>query len=455
MKSIYKYIIGILVVIGVAVPFMVKNSVDKVIESEKQNMLENGVELSISNEGGFITSTRDYELKITNGKEFRDYLLIKFIQNNPNYKGISELVKHSSEEDIRPVLDGMTFSGTIKTSNLLLTAPVVELSLVKFSDEIMSGMAESKEFYDAAKLMLDEKMITFYITLDSNQKVSKIVMKDIDKKLDNQGETINFKLQDHSLELDIDKDLAGVYKLGKQSIKTDDFLFEMNGVKYKFDYLNQLNSIVSLHVDSVEFKEDNSLTKIGNIDIKGSTKIVKDKTISVVSDYSLEDIKINAEDELKLDEFRFAIDISDLDKDGIIGASKAYNTLSFDTQNATEEDVQVLTDSLQKILNRGLKLDIKSSFSKLVSDKTNLGDMDFVLDAKIKPNTYSFNIPEILNALFVKGSFVLSQKGINRVLQTNGDLEEFTKLGKKKGKKVVFDYELKDGKLFINDKQVF
>ncbi len=455
MRSTYKYIISILVVIGVAVPFAVKSSTDRVIQSEKQSMLANGVELNISKQSGFLTTTREYKLKIINGKEFRDYLLVKFIQNNPDYKDISRLVKQNSEQDIGAVLDGTTFSGTLKTSNLLLASPLIELSLVKLSDEIMSSIKREKEIYDTVKPMLDEKMITFYITLDSHQKVSKIVMKDIDKKINNSTQAINFKLLNHSLELEINEASSGVYKLGKESIGTDDFLFEMNGLDYKFYALTKFDNITFLHVDSIKFKENKSSAQIGDIDVKNSIKILNDKTITVDSDYSIEDIAINAQEKLKLDEFTFAMNITDLNRDGLISASRAYNTLVFNAQNATNKEIQLLRSSVQKILNQGLKADIKSSFSKLLLDKTDLGDMDFELDAKIKPNSYTFDTPELMNALSLKGSFTISQKSINRALQANSTFERFTRFGKQKGKKVVFEYELKDGQLLINDKKIF
>ena len=451
MKSIYLYIIGILVVGAAAMPFFVKKQVDTKIQSEKQSLAASGVTFEILNEEGYISSTREFELKITNGKKFRDYALTKFAEKNPNYRSLTEMLQKNSEKDIRPALDGTAFTGTIKNSNLLLSAPLIELSLIKLSDEIMSHINNDTEVSKVIISMLDEKMFTFYITLDSNEKISQILMKDIDKNIENNGKTVKFKLEGHELNLDITESLAGSYKVDKQLIKADEFYMQTKGVKYSFDYLTKFENSTALHVDNFELKKDNVVLKIGNIDITNDRKTVENNTLKIDAKCTVKDIFFLEKESLELNSFTFEFSISELNKQSVVLASESYNKLVLNTNQTAQKDLMA---AMTKVLNKGFKSTIESSLSGLIFQNKTFKNIDLILNLQVKSNTYDINGFDMIKALELNGTITLNEESLKQMVILDKRLERFAKLGKKDDNNMVFDYEFKQESLYINGTKI-
>lgn len=450
MKKIVLYMISILVVGALAMPLVVKNNINQQIDDKKQMLEANGLELSITKEEGYFTSNREFELKIINGKKFRDYVLKRFAEKNPSYKGLTELMQKESNKDIRPALDGTTFSGNIKNSNLYLNNPMIEISLKRFSDEIMSSVDDDKDASKVVNSMLDEKLLTFFITLDKNQKISKIVMKDIDKDIDDNGEKVNVKLKDHKLDIDIRESLKGVYTLGEQSLKADEFELNTKGIEYSFDYLTQFDNSGNFHIDSIKFKEKNDIFKLNDIKISNNIKTVNDSLEADVK-YALSDIYFKDYDLFELSDLEFAINVVGIDKDGAVQGTDAYNKLAF---NPTKDNIEKFTKALQKVLNKGFKATLESSFNSLSFQNIDFEKTNFFLNIKVEQNNYTIESDDMVNAFFVDGKLTFAQKNIKDIINLDRSLERFVKLGKKDGSNIVFDYEFKQGKLLINGQEI-
>ena len=455
MKSIYKYILGLLVVgllvVGVLVmPFVVKNEVNKHIDSAKQSLNSNGVELTIVSEKGYISSTREIELKVTNGPLFRDYIVTNLTIDNPAYKALLRLIKKGTNKDAKQALKGITFKGTIRNSNLLLNKPVIELSLVKLSDKITSLVKENKKVSDIIFPMLAEKMITVYVTLDSNQNISQIIMKDINKNIKIDGKNINFQLVNNKLKLDVADNLIANYTIGKQSIKSEDFYIFTNGLSYKFEYLNKFNKSDSLHIDSFETKNDRFTLKIGNSDLSSNMADTDKKTLNINSACDIKDINFNrnGKSKLKLKKFAYTVNLSGLDRKWIDKASNSYKIRIFERTRVTQDTA----DALGKILNTGFKLNVKALLTSLTFMGVHLDKVDFLLNAELKENTYDVNDLGMINALLLNGSITMNKESLKELvsLNLNGSLEKFSKLAKKDGDKRIFNYSVKNGKIFLN-----
>lgn len=455
MKKILFFIIALLVICVAAMPLVVKNQVEKQIADEKLTLNKNGVELIITKEQGYISSFREFELKIVNGKKFRDFIFTKFSHNNPNYKKLINILKEQSARDIRPALDGTTFRGILKNSNLLLNAPTIELSLTKFSDEIMFSFNSNSDIDSFFQSILDEKIFTFYVTLDSNQQISQIIMKDIDKDIKDGREIINVKLLNNKLDIDMEKSLKVNYTLEEQSIKADDFLVKTKGIEYNLDYLNQFENEGSLHVKSFEFRAEDSLSnsvfKIGDIDISNSIKISKQTALDANINYTVKDIYFTEKEKVELEDFAFNINLSGLDKDSVMIGTEAYNEL---TLEPTKKSMDKLKKSIEKIINLGFKANIASSLKSINFNNKSFGSSEFTLNLKVEANTYDINNDDFINSFFIDGRFVADEKSINEIVSIDPGLQEFTRLGKKEGKNVLFDYEFKNAKLYINGTKI-
>jgi len=452
MKKILLSIVGLLVICGAAMPLIVKNQIDKQIETEKQVLNKHGVELSLISEKGYVSSFREFELTIVDGKKFRDYVFEKLTQANPNYKSVSQLLKKQSEKDIRPALDGTTLYGTLKSSNLLLHPSVIKISLTKFSDEIMSSLNSSSKTDELIQSILDEKMFTFLITLDSNKKISQIVMQDINKDIINHNnDVLNVKLKNHKLNIDIQESLKGTYTLGEQSVKAKKFSFKTLGVEYKFDYLTQFDNRGSFHIDSIEFKENKNAVTIGNIDASAMTKTSNLTSLDGEAKYNIKDISIKNRVNLELNNLALGIVVSGLDKNSTIEASNSYNELAF---KPTQNSIKQVQNSIQKILNIGFKVGLEASLHGLIFANKNFDNSDLILNFKIEPNNYNINDKNMLNAFLVDGKLTLNENSVKELLKINRNFTKFAQLGKKDGKNIVFTCEFKNSTLFINGTKV-
>ena len=452
MKPMYLYVAGALLASAVALPIVVKKQIDTQIEIEKKAMLLSGIDFEVTSESGYFSTLREYNLVITDGEKFRDYALNKFAKNNPNYKGLTKMMQKSTDKDIRPALDGTMFTGTIKTSNLLLEDPFIELSLISLSDDIMSGMSKKKKTYDVVKPMLDEKMITFFITLDSNKKVSKVVMKDIDKTIDKDGEEVNFKLKGHKLNIDITESLAGIYNLDMQSIKAKDFYMQSKDLKYSFDYLTQFENKTDINLGSFELEDSTGKLMLGNTKINSHLQIVNDSTLDVDIGYDINNLSFTMQEKLKFDNFAFKIHAYDIDKDGVMSLNKVYNKVALNPMAMNEDDSVALTDSTQKILNSGFKIDIDTSVRDFYAQDISLKKVDLIFNLKMEPNTYTMNDPEVEKAFIVDGSIVFDANNFQELVMKNKDLEKFKDMGEKDGEDMVFKYQYRDGVWLINGK---
>ncbi|RLA76201.1 MAG: hypothetical protein DRG78_19465, partial [Epsilonproteobacteria bacterium] len=163
--------------------------------------------------------------------------------------------------------------------------------------------------------------------------------------------------------------------------------------------------------------------------------------------YSVKDVYYKEREKFELDALVFSIAVFGVDKDAIVDASNAYNEITFQPK---QNSIKVLTDSLQKILNRGFKVDVIASLSGLSSSKMTLDNSDFILNLNVEPNKYTIKSNDIINAVLIEGKLTLDEKNINDIVKMDKSLARFAKLGKKDGSKMVFNYEFKQGILLIN-----
>ena len=279
-------------------------------------------------------------------------------------------------------------------------------------------------------------------------------MKDIDKDIEDNGKTINFKLEGHELNLDITESLAGNYKVDKQSIKADKFYMQTKGVKYTFDYLTQFENRIDLHVDNFELEEDNVVFKVGNIDIKSDIKTADNNALKLDAKYTVKDIYFLERESLELDNFTFELGISELDKQSIVMASESYNKLALNANQTTQNDIEVLMEAMTNILNKGFKSTIETSLSGLIFQNKTFKNIDLILNLQVKANTYDINGFDMIKALVLNGTLTLNEDSLKEMVKLDRSLERFAKLGKKEGNNMVFNYEFKQESLYVNGTKI-
>ncbi len=467
MKSRYWYIIGVFLVIGVAIaPVIVKQNFLKKIEKQKKVFLNHGLKLTIIDERGYLESIVSFNLDIINGKKFRDYILDKPYFNDSTFSEFAKLIKRKSEQNIRPALDGTTFNGVIKYSNSLLKKTTIRLSLIRLSDELMKDVYKNKEAANLILPLLSNKVLTFFVTLNNNQRDAEIRMKNIDQalKLKNK-ETIDFKFIGGKLKIDDSKRLIGKYALDNQLFKIHEksksLIFQTKGLKYKFDYLNQFDSKGSIHIDSFDFKGEKysktTIFKFANLDIKSSIKTLKDDTLPIDISYVLNDIYFkNQIKEFELKRASINIGVSGINKQDLLDYSSTYNAMILSGKKRTKNNMHTLMTAFSKIINKGLKANVGFSLSKLKIQRFMLNDISLSLKSTLVNNTADlgninkYTIRKLSKAMLVNGVLTMDKKDFELISSLNIKLSKIAKLAKIQGDKAIFNIEFKQDSLFIN-----
>ena len=461
MKPLYMYVAGALVVGGVAVtPVVVKQNVTSSIEMDKVSLLKHGIELQILKEEGYFNSIRDFKLTIVDGKKLRDYLFSEVNKINPQYVQVTKMLQKNSDRDINPALDGTTFSGKIQNSNLLPEDVKVEMSLTTLSTEAMKGIKDDKETSDIIMPMLNNKVLTFYITLDTNKNLKTLSLKDIDQTIVDKHETIKFQMQGQKLDLENSSDtISGNYTLAKQLVhvkgKYKDFSLENSGIKYSFDYTNQFQNSASFDLGSFTLTESkrsrDSHFKIQNAGIKSDVNAVNNAANANVK-YSIKNIDFKDRGTFGLNDLQFDLGFKGLNKDAIVAISDAYSKMTF--KRRTRDDVKALTKGIEQMINYGFDTTLNASISSMNVDKISLGNINFDFTGKIEKNTHKLNDSQLINALHVKGTIKLSEKDLETLAQKDRQIKEFSSLAKKEGNRAVFNLEFTKGEMLLNGKKL-
>lgn len=464
MKSIYLYIVGLLVVVGVvSIPLVVKQKVDDSIKSEKQILLTKGLELTLTKEEGYLESMREFDLKVVNAKQFRDFLFDELVKMNSASKNVTEVFKKLSEREIRPAIDGTLFKGFIKNSNLLPGDLNIEFYLARLSDVAMNEVAKDKKLAGFMTPLLNKKTITFLVILDSDQNVKEISMRDIDHTIDDKRQVINFKLKDNKLNINSAERLSGVYTLGEQAFKTSkkgtnkSFLVQTEGVNYKFDYLNQYDnearfSLDNLLIEDKQYNRDSSFT-MGHMSIESMIKPVDDTMLEANVGYSLSAINLNDQNKFKLDAMDFKLNFKGIDKKGVITFAEGYNKILLASQisgQMSNNETQNIAVGLKKIINSGFNMNVESSLEGLSFEEISLGNIDLSIEGQLKENTYNMSASAAMNALKINGVLTMDEGDLKNLSKLNLKINDLALLAKKDGDKVVFNFEVKEGHIVLN-----
>ncbi|WP_024955768.1 DUF945 family protein [Sulfurospirillum arcachonense] len=471
MKSIYMYVVGILVIVGIGVtPVVMKQQVNKTVEKQKQTMLKNGLKLTILKEEGYLKSTRDFELEVVNAKQFRDYVFSKIPTTNPTVQQLITMYTKESEKDIRPALDGFLFKGSIKNSNLLPEDIKVEMSLVKLSTKMMQEINKNKKIADLIKPLLDEKILTFFVTLDAKEKVKEIVMKDIEKSIKIENEIIDIVLKGHKLVLNNSEKIVGVYSFDTQSLKTKDYYITLNGLNYKFNYLSDFNNAGSFHLGNITIKNGLGVRKpsfnLKSFDMASTVKTI-DNILNADINYDIKGIDFTTREKFMLDAMNLKINIDGLNKDDVLTLSNAYSniytnafirgyTQSSKTKNSTltQKDMKIYTDSIQKIINQGFDGTIDVSINGVHFAKVGLKNIDLSLKCNVEKNSYTIHDMNLVNALHVNGAISMNEEDLKTLSLLNRQVKQFSNLAQKEADRVVFNLKFEQGKMFINGKKL-
>lgn len=478
-----KLIIGGIVLATIALaPVGVKDSIDKSIDLKKNELENIGLLLSIDSSKGYLKSTRNFTLRVEDEVKFKEYFKNALLKEYPSYEFILREFEENEAKKFDEFLKGIVFKGTIKNSNINLSSDIkVYTYLNSLSDEIMNDIKNDEEMSKVILPLFEKEALAFNMKFDNKSKLKTFALKDIDKTIKSKAkngqmqETI-FQIKGNSIVNDsTEKLLIANVKFDKinMAMKADEeAAFTINDLKYNINYENQFINNGKMQLNSINLNVgNNNGLNLGKTDLVASATLDSKGVYSADSKISTE--KFNFSDEQKkisFDNLDMNFNLDGIDYKKLQELNKAYldfEEFNIKSMNLSEEErfiaMQKVMPALLKkatgLLNEGLSLNIDAKLLGLINDNLNLKDMMLNIDAKLDKNDLNMgtlNQFAFLSLLNVNGKLqMLEEDFINLTKVINPNFGQIaTMYAKRDNGKVVFDIDLKKGKLKVNDQNV-
>jgi hypothetical protein len=475
-----KAILGGVVLTALALsPVGIKNIVDTTIELQKSNLNDKGILLSITNSEGYLNTRRDFSLTIIDEVKFKKYFRDVLLEKYPVYE---VLINNFTKNDTRKLdefLKGIVFKGNIKNSNINPSSNIeVYTYLDKFSDEIMSKIKADEESARVILPLFQKESLALNILFDSKAVLKTLSLKDIDESMESiskSGKKTEAKFQILGHEVvnnSTDTAIIADVKFDKINIDVkarDNVNFVFNEIKYNINYKNQFINNGEMEIKSLDFKiDDNKKLHLGETKLI-SEGLLTNEVYSANSTISTSDFKFKDErNNSSLDNLYIDLHLNDLDYKNIEKLNNAY--LSFESaslnSNSTKDrktQMEVakkpLINELTTLVNNGLSLKIDASVLGLKTKKLNLDTVELKFDAKLDKNNLSiktFNKFSLLSLLSAKAKLEMFEDDYTSLTSTIHPrmAQVFSLYAQKDNDKVVFNLDLKKGKIEVNGKKV-
>ncbi len=480
-----KIIIGIFIVVLGLAPFGVKSVFDKLIEKNKVELKSNGIDVSINNIQGYLTTNREFTFTIS------DELKLKKLMQNPivsNYIiSISAIL--GGNVKVEDFFKGTVLKGTIENSNINPFSDIKVYAYVnKLSDNFMNIIKEEDEvLYKSILSFIEKKALAFNMEFDNQSKLKTFALKDIDEK---------FKILDKFSEREAALQVLG-YKIVKKSSKEEiianinfdklyfgvsDKKFLLNNLKYDINYKDELLNGGTMKIENIDFQETDMGINLSNIFLTSKTSI-NNELYTGISEIRTKEFKISADDQkvFYLDNFNLKtfVDLNYNKYKNFYKAYKKFQAKEHETRELSDyskreaiikEAFDTLFKEITSLLNSGLSFKINKhllgldvdSFG-LLPNRLKLRELNLDLDIKLDENSLIVsNIPDLLS-LFSRQEF-LSLFDAKIDLETQEEdykniiailskifppsfLDMILKYAKKQNSKVKFDFLFQKGNL--------
>jgi hypothetical protein len=475
-----KVILGGIVLTALALaPLGIKNIVDTTIQSEKSNLNNKGILLSIDNSEGYLTTRRDFTITITDEVKFKEYFKNILVERYPIYEAfIDGFIKKDSKE-FDEMLKGIVFKGNIKNSNINPSSDIeVYTYLDKSSDAIMSKIKADKESARVILPFFEKESLALNILFDSKANLKTLSLKDIDENIKTTSKSgkkteVKFQILGHRIVNNSnDKAIIADVNFDKINIDIkarDNVNFSFNEIKYNINYENQFINNGELGIKNISLKiDDNRNLQLGETKLASEGLVTKgvysaNSTMST-SNFKFKSKRMNA----SLDDLYIDLHLNDLDYKNIDELNNAYFVFQSASVNArSSKDAKTKMETANKniirelttLVHNGLSLKIDASLLGFKSKKLNLNMIDLKLDAKLDKNNLSiktFSMMSLLSSLSAIAKLEILEDDYNNLSSTLHPrmVKLFSMYALKKNDKVIFNLDLKKGKIEVNGKKV-
>ncbi|MGB3750828.1 MAG: hypothetical protein WA945_04625 [Arcobacteraceae bacterium] len=410
-------------------PYIVKNSIDTIIEKEKNELSSKGMELKVMSHTGYFESTRKINIEFTDSIKMLDYMAEI---TNLDIETVRELTNNGL------IFSDISFKAIVTNSNLFSQTIKTKISLDKLPLELQNKMEQDKQldsFIKSLLLNIDfdmEGKVTFVSLNDIIIKENDVEVKVIKPELTIAKDIYNTRIQNITFNVNQDDEYTLLYldDINDTLRYTDEFDFEekANIATMKFHYKNKYSGA------DVQYESSNNLIQ--------TNANIQEENLNVSLGYDINDLVFRMQStDTQIDKFVFNIDFNEIKE-------KPLRVLN-DSFTNEYEFARILVPNVQEIVNEGFKINIASKINNLTNVNVSAKEIGMDLKFALAKNTLDQNsrIDTMIQYLTADGQISLDEETVEKISFMFPVAQYNTNI--KKGIS-YFDIELKDNNLMIN-----
>ena len=431
-----KYAIASVIFAGLIVgglPYVVKNSIDSIIEKKEKELDTKGIQLKVISHKGYYQSTREINIKFIDTIKVLDY--ISEI-TNLDIKTVKSITNNGM------IFSDISFNGIVTNSNLFSQTIQSKITLDELPLALQENMSKDAQ--------LDKFIKSLMLNVDFNDVgiVSFVSLNDI--IIQENGAEV--KIIKPELVLD-----EGVYNTSIKNItisaneQNENLLIYLDDIKDTLKYTDEFNFEEKANISKMQFEYKSRYTskdiqyKSLNNTIQSKMNI-SDNHIDANIGYDINDVFLNVQSTVtKIENFIFNVKLNELKEQPLRELNKAL------TDEYTFE--RILVPKLQEIVNDGFKIDIDSKIKNITNPNISAKNIGIDLDFTVLKNSLNQNssIDQALRYLNVEGKISLDEETKNKLSQLF-PIQKYD-INPKNGIS-SFDIKFKNSILFINGKKI-
>lgn len=465
MKKLSLILSLIFVVVIVAVPIVVKNQFEQNLNILVQDVEKYGIKTSITKSEGYFNSKILLESKILDGVKFTNTILDKLVEIEPNYILFANTMKSATKNSANNAFNGITIESTLTASYLTSSDIKITLSLIKFSDAVIKELEKKKALRDFLKPILDEKMLTVFLTLDNQKRVKTARLNDLKLKVDNE---LDIQILENNLILDYGDRIKGTMSIGSQLYKNiqnyKTFILSFGDIVYTFDYLNKFNSKANISINNFKIekirKSRKDILDVKLFEMDSTVSTNTEQNLDAFISYVLQDLTLkNNGVKVTLADLKFDVDIKNISKQEVLSLNESYQKLLWQTNQSQKREIQhEMLQKVNNLLNKGLGVQIGISLNSIKLSDKELKDIDINFDVKLEKNDLQLGDRNFENNLAQVLDFnaqITMLQSDSKVLQSiNRRFKQFSSFAKKELNKEIYDIDLQGTNIYINNKKL-
>lgn len=452
-RSFLYFGIFLLFVVAISTPFGISYYTNQIIKEKQSYFKDLGITVNIQEPAGLMETSRKISVVVDNGQYFANYIFKLVKGKFPQYEKPLKMVFYEKGVDWEEILNGSTFEGQIDIDYFFMNNHRLELSLKRFSDEVMRQIRKDKEVSRIILPLLDRNVLSCDILLNKTGQFISASLKNINENIDIDKGNVNieffdpkYSIKGNTSQYDFSRFYTSIKERGEKiNYQMDKFSYTMEGN----DHL--LNSSSGLKLGSLLLNSDQNLILFGFEDLIWSNKLSSNQEkVDFNQSLSVKNMDFSAKKEgFSFKGLKTNFSVTGLDKQKISRVISDYNDKNFDIKKYGEYEV----NNLFSLLNDNINLIYSISMDSLDTPATKSTDASFTLIGEILQNDLDLkdiSYKDILKTINLTALLRIDNKTVKELIQLDKTFKTIFNSAYVENEYNQFFLKIKDSKIDLN-----